>query len=62
MDVSELKVRLNRVASMAEKSYWDNRKFIDEHVPDWIHGDDGPSYPFMRIRNMLEIIVKQIEG
>lgn len=31
-----------------EAGYWRTRTFIDENVPGWVHGDDGPSHPLIR--------------
>lgn len=28
--------------------YWTTRDFIDKNVPNWVRGDDGPSYPLLR--------------
>lgn len=35
--------------SIAEKLYGRVRSFIDESVPGWIRGDDGPAYPLLNL-------------
>lgn len=30
------------------KGYWQTRTFIDENVPGWVRGDDGPSYQLVQ--------------
>lgn len=52
---------LRKLAEYAEKSYWQNRNFIDASVPDWVRGDDGPSYPFLLISVKLKSLADELE-
>ncbi len=36
-------------AKAAESGYGKTRGFIDENVPEWVHGDDGPIYWAMKL-------------
>lgn len=46
-----LREALTAIRDYAEASYHENRHFVDTHVPEWVRGDDGPSYPFLQIAN-----------
>lgn len=43
-----LRLALLKAADQLETGYWSTRAFIDENVPDWVRGDDGPSYPMLK--------------
>jgi len=43
-----LRAALDVAATSLEEGYWETRTFIDQNVPGWTHGDDGPSYPLLK--------------
>lgn len=44
-----MRAALSDIDLRAVQAYHMARSFIDDNVPDWVRGDDGPVFPVMRI-------------
>ncbi len=53
---------LRQASGTALRGYGSTRAFIDENVPDWVHGDDGPIYWAMRLHQGLAAIVARFDA
>jgi hypothetical protein len=52
------------LADQAERNYWQLRNWLDTQpdLTDWVHGDDGPAYPYMRFAKALREAVARGEA
>lgn len=54
---------LRQIADNAEASYWELRHWLDSgpDCREWVHGDDGPAYPFMQLAKAARVVVEGIQ-
>jgi hypothetical protein len=57
----EEKATIARAADYAEKQYWNLRAWLDggPDCRDWVRGDDGPAYPFLKLASRLRKLTEE---